>query len=73
MAEKSKLLYFAMGVVSACIVYFFCVTFIPIPTTGQRYSDIILGALIGSGFTAILQFYWGSSKGSQDKDMKKEQ
>lgn len=71
MNEKIRLLYFGMSVLITCVIYFFCVTFIPIPVSGQKYSDIILGALIGSGFTAIIQFYWGSSKSSQDKDERK--
>lgn len=59
---------FAVFIIATTIIYFFCVTFINIPESGKRYADIILGALIGSGFTTILSFYWGSSKGSSDKN-----
>lgn len=66
--EKKLLLYLAAGVIAVCMVYFFCITFIPVPQSGQRYADLILGALIGSGFTALLSYWFGSSKGSADKD-----
>lgn len=65
--EKKYILQFAVAVVAVCFAYFFCITFIPVPQSGLKYADIILGALIGSGFTLVMQFYLGSSKGSQDK------
>jgi hypothetical protein len=64
--EKRFLLYLATGILCFCALYFCLVTFVPIPTTGQKYADIILGALIGSAFTGILSFYFGSSKSSRD-------
>jgi len=68
MDAKKQLLYFAIGIVAVCFVYFFCVTFIKIPEGGQRYADLILGFLIGTAVASVLNFYWGSSKGSQDKN-----
>lgn len=65
--SKNFLQNFAVLIIIVTLLYFFCVTFIVIPESGKRYADIILGALIGSGFTAIISFYWGSSKGSEDK------
>lgn len=50
--EKKYLLYFGVGVVIVCFIYFFAITFLPVK--GEKYTDIILGALIGSGFTGIL-------------------
>ena len=70
MQVNKFLLYLAAGILAFCAIYFVMVTFIPIPATGAKYADVILGALISSGFTAILSFYFGSSKSSQDKDAK---
>jgi len=60
---------FAVFIISLSFVYFFAITFMNMPETGARYADIILGALIGSGFTAILSYFYGSSKGSSDKSI----
>ena len=69
MTDKKPIFYFAIGVSTLCFVYFFCITFLPVPETGQKYADIILGFLIGTAFASILNFYWGSSDGSKDKDL----
>ena len=71
MDQKKQLLYFAIGIITVCFAYFFCVTFMTIPEGGQRYADLILGFLIGTAFASVINFYWGSSEGSKDKDMKK--
>lgn len=60
-------MYLATGVIAVCMAYFFCLTFLPVPDSGLRFADIILGALIGSGFTAIMNWLYGSSKGSAEK------
>lgn len=68
MDQKKQLLRFAIFIVTVCFVYFFCITFLTVPPGGQRYADLILGFLIGTAFASVMNFYWGSSKGSQDKD-----
>jgi hypothetical protein len=68
MEDKTKLLYFACAIVATCFLYFFCVTFMPVPEGGQRYADLILGFLIGTAFASVINFYWGSSDGSKTKD-----
>jgi len=67
MKKNDKLLYFAIGIVVVCFVYFFCVTFIDVPERA-RYVDLILGFLIGTALGGIINFYWGSSEGSKNKD-----
>lgn len=49
------------------MVYFAFVTFGNIPTSGTRFADTILGVLIGTVMTGFFNFFFGSSKGSQDK------
>ena len=66
-SQKKFLGQLAVFIMTMSFVYFFCITFIPMPETGARYADIILGALLGSGFTVIVAFYFGSSKSSADK------
>ncbi len=48
------------GVVSA--VYFFAVTFLPIPTAGENFANIILGFLLGTAVSTIINFFFGSSE-----------
>lgn len=67
MKDNRLLIWIAVGIIAACFVYFFAVTFIQVPEGGKQYANLILGALIGSGFTALIAYYYGSSKGSGDK------
>jgi hypothetical protein len=47
------------GIVSA--VYFFAVTFLPIPPAGENFANIILGFLLGTAVSTIINFFFGSS------------
>ena len=47
------------GAVSA--VYFFAVTFLPIPPAGENFANIILGFLLGTAVSTIINFFFGSS------------
>lgn len=49
------------------MTYFGFVTFGTVPTSGVRMADTILGVLIGTVLTGFFNFFFGSSKGSQDK------
>lgn len=49
------------------MVYFSFVTFGTIPESGTRMADTILGVLIGTVITGFFNFFFGSSKSSQDK------
>ncbi len=55
---KSKLALFF----SACsIVYLFCVTFIDIPKENHRVVDTIIGFLMGTLVSTIINYYFGDS------------
>lgn len=41
--------------------YIFLITWLPIPEKNQRFVDIILGWLIGSVVTTVVNFFFGSS------------
>jgi len=59
--------YFAWFWSGISAAYFFAVTFISLPEGARDFANIILGFLLGTAVAAILQFFYGSSKGSQDK------
>lgn len=60
--QKNRLFYFAASIVGLCFVYFFCITFIGVPETNQRYADLILGFLVGTAFASIINFYFGAAE-----------
>ncbi len=47
--------------------YIFVITFLTIPAQNQRFADTILGVVISIIFGTIYNFYFGSSKGSKEK------
>jgi predicted membrane channel-forming protein YqfA (hemolysin III family) len=49
------------------VLYFFCVTFIPMPVGSRDFANIILGFLLGTAVATIISFFYGSSKSSKDK------
>ena len=48
--------------------YIAFITFGKIPEDNQRFADTILGFLLGTVVATILQFFFGSSMGSKEKD-----
>lgn len=53
---------------SACaVIYIGFITFGTIPEDNVRFADTILGFLLGTIIATIMGFFYGSSKGSQDK------
>ena len=50
--------------------YIVFITFGTIPADNQRFADTILGFLLGTVVATILQFFFGSSMGSKEKDKK---
>lgn len=48
-------------------LYFFSVTFLPMPEGGRDFANIILGFLLGTAVATIISFFYGSSKSSKDK------
>ena len=47
------------GIVS--VVYFYMVTFITIPAAGENFANIILGFLLGTAVSTIINYFFGSS------------
>jgi len=42
-------------------VYFFSVTFLPLPEGGRDFANIILGFLLGTAVATIIGFFYGNS------------
>lgn len=60
-----------MPVIALILIVSFIALIFILVFMGKSDSDtfkLLVGALIGSGFTAITQYYFGSSKGSATKD-----
>lgn len=51
-----------------CFIYIYLITFVPIPKGNERYADVCLGFLLGTFMATIVQFFYGSSSNSKDKD-----
>jgi hypothetical protein len=63
-----RFIYFYALFWSVCsAVYIGFITFGEIPKDNVRFADTILGFLLGTIVATIINFFYGSSKGSQDK------
>jgi len=60
--------YFATAVLLFSVVYISAITFCKIPEENIRFADTILGFLLGTLLTTIINFFFGTSKSSQSKD-----
>lgn len=49
-------------------LYIIGITFFNIPTNNHRAVDTVLGFILGTIVSTIINFYFGSSKGSADKN-----
>lgn len=59
--------FFAIFWSVASVSYIGFITFGTIPEQNVRFADTILGFVLGTLIATIVQFFYGSSKGSQDK------
>ena len=69
--EVRYIFQYALGaviVIGFFILLYFAI-FNPFPEMNQRILDITVGALIGA-FTMVVSYFYGSSKGSADKNDK---
>jgi hypothetical protein len=49
----------------ASVVYFFSVTFMPMPDGARDFANIILGFLLGTAVATIIGFFYGNSDGGE--------
>ncbi len=63
-----RFIYYYAAFWSACAAaYIGFITFGDIPKDNIRFADTILGFMLGTVIATIIGFFYGSSKGSQDK------
>lgn len=65
--SKRFVYYFAAAWSLFAMVYFFGVTFIPIPPEGQQSANTILGVLIASVVGVMFAYFYGSTRGGTEK------
>lgn len=64
---RRYVLYFATFWSFVGASYVFAITFFPLPEGSERFADTALGFILGTIIAQILNFFFGSSKGSADK------
>ena len=65
--SKRFIYYFASFWSICSVLYIGFITFANIPAANVRFADTILGFLLGTVVATILNFFYGTSKSSQDK------
>jgi len=68
--SKRFIYYFAAFWSVSAVVYIGFITFATIPAPNIRFADTIIGFLLGTVVATILNFFYGTSKSSQDKTEK---
>ncbi len=58
---------YATFVTGVAFIYIFSITFFAIPEKNIRFADTILGFLLGTLVAAVINFFFGSSSGSDHK------
>lgn len=49
-------------------LYVVAITFLPLPADNVRFADTTLGFILGSLMAPVIAYFFGSSRGSKDKD-----
>jgi len=66
--SKRFLYYFASGITLVTCVYVAGVTFATIPPENRRTVDTVLGFLLGTMLASIINYFFGTSRSSANKD-----
>jgi hypothetical protein len=66
--SKRFVYYFATFWSITAALYIAFITFGDIPESNIRFADTILGFILGTVIATIIQFFFGSSMGSKEKD-----
>jgi hypothetical protein len=67
--SKRFIYIYSYGITAFACIYFMLVTFIELPEGSQHFADIILGFLLGTAISAIVNFFFGTS--DSEKSYKK--
>ena len=61
---------FALIIFIGSGAYVYKVSFIPVENLNEKVVDTVIGFILGTAFATLIQFFFGSSQSSQDKDKK---
>jgi len=63
---------YAMAIIFMAFLYISGVTFLDVSAAGNEHAKTVVGFLLGTAFSTLIGYYWGSSKKTQsdDKDKK---
>ncbi len=65
--SKHFIYYLAIAITLIAFAYIFLTSFYEIPENNKRFVDILTGGVIAT-ISTVVNFFFGSSKGSRDKD-----
>ena len=68
MTKENFILGMAGIIILLTFLYLFLITFLQIPESGADHAKYASGFLVGTAFATIINYFWGSSKGSADKN-----
>jgi hypothetical protein len=66
--SKRFMPYMTIGILTASAAYIGFITFGTIPQSNLRFADTILGFILGTGLTQVMNFFYGSTASSRTKD-----
>ena len=66
-AKETILIIFSIIIVLATLVWFGMLFFVIVPEGNRELINFAAGIFLGSGWTQVLGWWFGSSKGSADK------
>lgn len=72
-SDKWSLRKVAVMIILLSFLYVFSVTFLDTTEVGKEHSKTIVGFLLGTGFTTLLNYYWGSAHKRESEIQGKEQ
>ena len=58
----------ALLIMLLAFLYFVAVTFFTMPATGAEHSKTIVGFMLGTVFSTLIGYYWGSSSKGKPPD-----
>lgn len=65
--SKRFVMYLAMFWSVTAVTYIFFITFAEIPASNVRFADTVLGTVLGTVVATTINFFFGSSAGSKEK------
>ncbi|PLX05230.1 MAG: hypothetical protein C0594_08010 [Marinilabiliales bacterium] len=69
MEKKERYLFIAaIIIVALSFAVYIMLFFVQVPSENKTVIDFASGILFGTGFTMIIQYYFGSSDGSREKN-----